>query len=114
MATEIRSLTWRERVLLYTGRLRAYRVEGDSMLPTLYNGEAVLIDMRAKIEPGDIVAANHPYMRSVKLIKRVESIDSQGRFVLRGDNPADSTDSRSFGSITANSIAGKVVRRFKV
>lgn len=114
MAVEIQSLTWFERVLLYTGRRRAYRVEGDSMIPTLHSGEAVLINPGAKIEPGDIVAADHPYMRNVKIIKRVESIDTQGRYVLRGDNPADSTDSRSFGSIAARSISGKVVRRFKV
>lgn len=114
VAMKIRNLTWLERALLYTGRLRAFRVEGDSMIPALYGGEGVLIDIRAKIEPGDIVAADHPYMRSVKIIKRVESINSEGRFVLRGDNPAESSDSLSFGSIAPGSIAGKVIRRFKV
>jgi nickel-type superoxide dismutase maturation protease len=111
---EIPVVTWRERALFFIGRRRAFRVDGDSMFPTLKSGDTVLVNPGAKIRPGDIVAANHPYMKSVKVIKRVESIDSRGRFVLRGDNPTESTDSRSFGSLASSEIDGKVVCRFKV
>ena len=83
------------------------------MLPALKNGDTVLVSPRAKIRPGDIVAANHPYITSVKVIKRVDSIDSHGSFVLRGDNPEESTDSRSFGSIAINDILGKVICRLE-
>jgi nickel-type superoxide dismutase maturation protease len=87
------------------------RVEGDSMLPTLKNGDIVVVDPRATVCVGNIVAADHPYKRSVKLIKRVHAINSDGRYVLTGDNPEASTDSRSFGSIAGSDIAGKVVCR---
>ena len=81
------------------------------MLPTLRSGDIVLIAPREKGCIGEIVAANHPYRQGVKLIKRVESIDTDGRYILTGDNPSESTDSRTFGSIAKYDIAGKVVCR---
>src|SRR5262249_7179684 len=103
----------KDRILLFFGRYRAMIVDGDSMLPTLKNGDTVLIDPRSKGAVGEIVAANHPYKQSVKLVKRVESINSEGRYILTGDNPSGSTDSRSFGTISKDNIAGKVVCRIK-
>ena len=84
------------------------------MSPTLNDGHKVLVDPHAKIAEGDVVAANHPFKKSVKVIKRVESVDDKsGRFELRGDNPELSTDSRSFGTIAFSEITGKVICRFK-
>lgn len=83
------------------------------MLPTLKTGETVLADPRADLAVGDIVVVDHPYVRRLKLIKRVESINPDGRYVLAGDNPEASTDSRSFGSVTKTDIKGKVVCRTK-
>jgi len=100
---------FKDKILLLMNRRSAYCVEGDSMLPTLKSGDMVLADPRAEITTGDIVVADHPYMRSVKLVKRVGSINSDGRYVLMGDNPQASTDSRSFGSIAKRDIKGKVV-----
>jgi nickel-type superoxide dismutase maturation protease len=97
-------------MLVLNGR-KAYRVAGDSMLPTLKSGDIVLTDPRAEIYVGDIVAADHPYKQSVKLIKRVESIRPDGRYILVGDNLGESTDSRQFGTIARRNIAGKVVCR---
>ena len=98
--------------MLDAGRMRAFRVEGESMNPTLCDGDAVLVEPRATLGIGDIVAAEHPYKR-VKIIKRVQSIDDNGRLVLKGDNPEESTDSRLFGSIPSSEILGKVICRFK-
>ena len=94
---------------------RAYgmRVEGDSMIPSLRSGERVLIDPKASVEPGDVVLAQHPYKSSVRILKRLTSIEPDGRFYLSGDNPADSTDSRTFGSISKSDVLGKVVARLK-
>jgi hypothetical protein len=39
------------------------------------------------IKPGDVVLADHPYKTSVKLVKRVQAIDDEGRYSLAGDNP---------------------------
>ena len=99
--------------MFFLGRRRAFLVEGDSMAPTVLNGDSVLVDPHAQIQTGDIIAADHPYKKSVKLIKRVESIDGlTGRIELNGDNRDSSTDSRSFGTIRKSDIAGKVVCRF--
>ena len=108
---EIPKATIKDRIRLLFKGLKAYRVDGESMLPTLKSGETVLIDPQATIKVGDIVTAVHPYKKSVKLIKRVESISSDGRYVLSGDNPSESTDSRTLGSIDARDITGKVIRR---
>ena len=96
--------------MYHLGRRRAFSVEGDSMLPTLRHGDRVLVDPRAEVAVGDIITANHPFKTSVRLIKRVASIDpSSGRLTLCGDNPATSSDSRSFGTVARSEIIGKVV-----
>ena len=91
------------------GRRRAFLVEGDSMMPTLKNGDSVLIDTKAKIGIGDLVLANHPYKSSVKIIKRITDITRTGELKLTGDNPAESTDSRTFGRVSKANLIGKVV-----
>jgi nickel-type superoxide dismutase maturation protease len=103
----------KERLMLMLGRRRLVKVEGDSMLPTLRSGDIVLVDPKAVATAGDIVVANHPFKKSVKLIKRVESVETNGRMVLTGDNPEGSTDSRTYGSIAKGEIGGKVVGRYK-
>jgi nickel-type superoxide dismutase maturation protease len=81
------------------------------MLPSLKSGDTVIVAPSSKVKLGDIGAAAHPFKQSVTVIKRVESIDSNSRFVLIGDNPEASTDSRTFGSVPAEDIFGKVIAR---
>ena len=83
------------------------------MLPTLKDGDAVLLDPSAEVEPGDIVLANYPSKQSVKTIKRIGEISSDEKFLLVGDNPDESSDSNSFGAIAKSNILGKVVCRLK-
>jgi nickel-type superoxide dismutase maturation protease len=109
----LRDANWKDRVSYAVGRLKAFRVQGDSMLPTLRNGDVVLISPNASVAPNDIVLAKHPYKQSVKLLKRVVSIDDNGRYSLAGDNPDESTDSRTFGTLTKEQIEGKAVCRVK-
>ena len=78
------------------------------MTPTLDDGDIVSI-ARAGPNIGDIVLAQHPYKQSVTMLKRVANIDENGRFELRGDNPTESTDSRTFGEIPEKDILGEVV-----
>ena len=59
---------------------------------------------------GDVVVARHPFKTSLRVVKRVESIDA-GRCTLMGDNPAASTDSRNFGTIPLTDLLGKAVSR---
>ena len=90
------------------------------MLPNLHEGDAVLVNRLSYLlhEPkaNNIVALKDP--RDGKtLIKRIVKIDSAKQnteyFVL-GDNPRESTDSRTFGWIKKKDIIGKVVYNSKI
>lgn len=85
-----------------------YRVTGNSMLPNLKDGDKVLVKPCESYQIGDIVVAQHPFKQSVVLIKRVSEIHENGLFLV-GDNPAESTDSRTLGKISPKDILGKVV-----
>jgi nickel-type superoxide dismutase maturation protease len=87
---------------------KRYRVAGDSMLPTLKDGDEVLVVPQQTYEIGDLVVARHPY-KLTSIIKRITKISTGGNLFLSGDNPAESTDSRTFGEIPEKDILGKVV-----
>ncbi len=101
-----------EIALILLGLRRKYLCEGNSMHPTLKNGEFVLVDPTAEIEVGDIVIAKHPVEQTTEVVKRVERINERGHYFLVGDNSADSNDSRHFGAVTKEYIKGRVVARF--
>lgn len=113
MKNELPLATWKERLLYFLGRRRGFLVEGNSMSPTLHDGDAVLIRPSSNISIGDIVLARHPYKQSVRILKRVAAIHADGHCDLTGDNASESTDSRSFGAIAAEDILGKVICRLK-
>ncbi len=81
------------------------------MCPTLSAGQRVLVDPRAyrRRAPalGEIVVARHPYRTDVHLVKRVARLDGE-RIHLLGDNPAQSTDSRTLGGFSPERIVGRV------
>ena len=113
MNNDLPDAKWKDRLLYLLGRRVGILVEGGSMEPALTDGDTVLADPRASIEPGDIVVAQHPYKQSTRLIKRVAEITASGGYVLEGDNPDESTDSRTFGELPPGSILGKVICRLK-
>lgn len=104
-------------LLLWLLRLRRrYRVTGASMLPELKAGDEVLVNRRAyRHQPprvGDIVLLYHPHQPGLKMIKRVVAVTADGRCRVQGDNPAESSDSRHFGSVLFEDILGRVTSRF--
>ena len=111
MPKELPVATFFDRARVFFGQLDQYICEGPSMYPTLYDGEAVLVDRRAEVEVGDIVVAKHPVEQNSELVKRIDRINQHGHYVLLGDNPDDSIDSRDFGAVTRDYIKGKVVAR---
>ena len=95
-------------------RRRRLRVVGDSMVPTLADGDLVFVDPRSQsIEDGAVVAARHPTRSGVRIVKRVEFTDESGHLFLRSDHDdaADAADSRTFGPIDPELLVGLVVSR---
>ena len=90
-----------------------YRVDGDSMRPTLCPGDFVLVNPLAFKDQspalGDVIVVKHPY-RSCVIIKRVSEVVDDG-VVIVGDQPESSSDSRSFGRISFSAIVGRVTSR---
>ncbi len=103
---ELPKAGWKETALLLFDLRTRYLVEGDSMIPTLTQGDQVSVDRKADIAVGDIVVAKHPFKKSVTVIKRVREIDENGRYFLISDNLEDSNDSRSFGYVSKTHILG--------
>ena len=75
-------------LLLYFGFLKRVCVEGNSMLPTLKNGDEILVKSSKSFQIGDIILANHPY-KTTKIIKRIVEFSTGGKLFLRGDNPQE-------------------------
>jgi nickel-type superoxide dismutase maturation protease len=114
--SELKESSWRELLLWLSGFRKRFRVAGTSMAPLLQPGDEVLIDPHAYKQTvpqvGDIVVSRHPYRMDVRLVKRITTILEDGRCLLEGDNPSDSTDSRSFGAVAPQRILGRVTSRF--
>lgn len=107
----LREANLKDRLMYAVGKRIIFRVQGDSMLPTVKDGDAVMIIPTKSIEIGDVVLSDHPYRSSVKILKRVSEINADGRYSLTGDNPTESTDSRTFGTVPIEYIYGKAVCR---
>ncbi len=87
-----------------------YRIVGHSMKPT-YLQNSVVIAWRwfIKLHIDDIVICKDP--RDGRLImKRIAKIENNKYYVL-GDNPKQSTDSRTFGWLEKENIVAKVITR---
>jgi signal peptidase I len=106
-------------------------VEGASMEPTLLPGERVLIDLwsfrRGNPAPGQVVLVAGPDGRPI--VKRVTTgplprdevpflspfraaEGTEDWYEVRGDNQANSTDSRSFGPVPRSHFRGRVLFRY--
>jgi signal peptidase I len=81
-----------------------YRVEGQSMAPTLKPGQLLLGWRWGKPKVGQVVVAQ----RGLPLVKRITKISSEGVWLL-GDNPPASSDCRNFGYLDSRTIEAVVV-----
>lgn len=106
-------------------------VSGASMNPTLQDGDRVIVDLvtlhRRSPNVGEIVVFAGP--GGVDLVKRVAREPYPGAasfptpilapasplestYVLLGDNPPESSDSRNFGRVPRHRLRGRVVWRY--
>lgn len=77
------------------------------MAPILENGDLIIVKtdfQEHEIKIGVICVADHPFISSKKVVKYIQDIDKDGRVFLKGANPQESTDSRSFGWIQREKI----------
>ncbi|MFL2880932.1 MAG: nickel-type superoxide dismutase maturation protease [Prochlorococcus marinus subsp. pastoris] len=90
-------------------------VKGQSMLPTLKEGDMVFfkkyIKNKSLLKVGQIVIIYHP-LKNIRLIKRVKSIIKNSIEVL-GDNIEYSDDSYKFGLINNEKVIGIVTSKIK-
>tara|TARA_B100001121_G_C18656913_1_gene606884 strand:+ start:720 stop:995 length:276 start_codon:yes stop_codon:yes gene_type:complete len=84
-------------------------VNGDSMWPTLKDGDTIEVNVLdgQHLQRGDLVVFPDPRNTSRICIKRLKRIDENGLFV-EGDNPdpTASTDSHNYGLIPLESVIG--------
>lgn len=133
---------WRERGLLLAVLLAAglapfglFRVEGNSMDPTLLPGDIVVAtQLVGELRQGDVVVLESPEWRGVFLVKRLTGLPGEwisqghpvqpgqrvaaaprrlesGRYMVVGDNAGHSRDGRHFGPVPRRLIVARVVVR---
>ena len=91
--------------------VRRVEVKGDSMVPTLHDGDRLLALRLGRPHRGDLVVLSDPRQPSRLVVKRVVSVHGH-MLSVAGDNPEHSTDSRTYGPVPVHSVLGRVVRRY--
>jgi phage repressor protein C with HTH and peptisase S24 domain len=84
-------------------------VRGISMAPTLGDRDELIVRYGSGYDASDIIVFIREGQHD---IKRVESVTTEGVFVL-GDNEIASLDSRNYGRINPQDIIGKAIFRIK-
>ena len=109
--TLLKRVGFRSLFLIITGQRRHCHVVGDSMLPTLCQGDIVIYRPISSKEytpkRGSIVVVKDPQELKHLIIKRVHNENPLG-LDLRGDNEANSIDSRKFGLVNLDYLCGIV------
>jgi nickel-type superoxide dismutase maturation protease len=108
--SSVPELTLGKFLLWCVGRLKRFRIRGESMNPTLDEGQEVLVrpsTANSLPQPGQLILVRHPMTTEVTMIKRCSHIENDLVFV-HGDNSAASTDSRQFGGVKAELVLGYV------
>jgi inner membrane protease subunit 1 len=100
-------------------RLSRFVVAGSSMEPALIAGDRLLVIRLPPallcLRSGCVVIARSPAAPGLEVVKRIAAVASEGgrrTYVLLGDNPIASTDSRHFGPLPATAITGRVLYRY--
>ena len=91
------------------GELRLALVRGPSMVPTLRDGDRVLVRLGGGLRPGRVVLVELPG-RPLS-VKRLVAVEPGGQIRIEGDNEFGSTDSRTLGPQPAAAVRGVVLAR---
>lgn len=89
-------------------------VTGRSMEPTFRDGDWLIVrQLRRTPRPGELVVAADPREPERLLVKRVRAV-ADGGVTVQGDHadPAESTDSRTFGPLPGWAVIGRPLLRY--
>jgi signal peptidase I len=101
-------------------RWKPFRVEvaGDSMSPTLEEGDWALAIAPGRLRRGTVVVVEHPRRAGFEMVKRITGVPGDlapsGRILgsneywVAGDHPSTSTDSRHFGAVPIDRMKARV------
>ena len=84
------------------------RISGPSMVPTLYDGDVVVVRHTTRIRSGDIVLARFRDLPKRLVVKRAVAPDGSGWHIL-SDNETAGGDSRTHGPAD---VVGRIVWRW--
>jgi len=101
--------------VIHLGRWLPRRVvvAGNSMSPTLQSGDRLLVVPARRYREGRLVALRDPRDRDRVVVKRIDCVTDAGQgYVVLGDNPDGSTDSRHFGPVARADMVGCIVYRY--
>ncbi|MFI5616327.1 nickel-type superoxide dismutase maturation protease [Streptomyces sp. NPDC051567] len=88
-------------------------VAGPSMVPTLLDGDRLLVRYGAAVRPGHVVVLRHPFQQDLLVVKRAAGRRPGGWWVL-GDNPYNRTgDSTDYGTVPEELVLATAVLRFR-
>lgn len=99
-------------IMLIGSRFGIAKISGNSMYPTLKDGDWVIIDVYALEEDEDIVVldTSDTELGTDFIIKRYyEEKSESNKIWLEGDNKENSYDSRNYGLFDRNNIKGKAI-----
>ena len=86
------------------------------MEPAFRDGDWLIADRAAcrarSPQVGDLVVVRDPELAGRWLVKRVSRVEADGRLDVRGDNAAESRDSRAFGPVAISAVEGRVRWRY--
>ncbi|MFA7765315.1 nickel-type superoxide dismutase maturation protease [Streptomyces sp. NPDC048723] len=89
-------------------------VTGASMVPTLLNGDQLVVRYGAAVRPGDVVVLRHPLQQDLLVVKRAVERRPGGSWWVLGDNPYNETgDSTVYGAVPAELVLATAVLRFR-
>ncbi|WP_326588061.1 nickel-type superoxide dismutase maturation protease [Streptomyces sp. NBC_01294] len=95
-------------------RFEVVEVTGASMVPTLLNGDRLLVRYGAAVRPGDVVVLRHPFQQDLLVVKRAVERRPGGSWWVLGDNPYNETgDSTVYGPVPAELVLATAVLRFR-
>ena len=77
------------------------------MVPTLRDGDAILVRRGGRVRPGQVVVARFPGLPGLVVKRAVRAVD--GGWWVEGDNDAVADDSRRYGPAI---VEGRVLLRW--